>query len=115
MKYKLEYLQRLLELYKHRQMQREKRIRESNALSPEYDYLKINNNGLLKEPYEITNGKTTRDKVLAAAHIRGIDKLYEVEPGNIENQYYSGYKEIFDRVKKYENREDEENEKHSKR
>lgn len=115
MKEKLEYLNHLLELYKHKQEQREKRLNESKALSPKFDYLEVGWDGYLKKPYEISEGKTTRDKVLAAAHINGIEKTYKVEPGMAESQYYDGYKEVFDKVKEHMNGKEDENEKHSRR
>lgn len=58
------------------------RIQESELLSPEYDYLKINKRGLLKKKYPIPNSMSyTRDKV-AAASFNNMRIYIEEHPGS---------------------------------
>ncbi len=80
-------------------VERERRLRESSALSPEYDYLEIDEDGYLLIPYS-TNGKDTYtyDKVLAAGMELGKEymKLAEDQYGFLP--LYKAINEINARV-----------------
>ena len=52
------------------------RLLESALLSPEFDYLEIGENGLLKKPFLIPEtGSYTFDKVYAASVIKGSEYM----------------------------------------
>lgn len=74
------------------------RFIESEKLSPEYDYLKINKYGRLIKGYPIPMAMSvTHDKVGAAAIIRGYQLMDEM-PELGWAAYYIGENEIYERV-----------------
>ena len=103
MKTKLEIIQKLL--LKLKEKQRLKRIRESELLSPEFDFLEIDDDGYLITPYPIIDSVNyTRDKVLAAGIIYGLQKKGE------DNTYdgFFTYLEGIDEIKKRVHRKNKE-------
>ena len=77
---------------------KKKRIFESYLLSPDYDYLKINDDGFLVDPYLIFDSVSyTYDKVEAASIINGLNKMNSNDSLGW-NDYYSGVNEIYVRV-----------------
>lgn len=84
----------------HEEYQEEVRQRfiESEKLSPEYDYLKINKCGRLIKGYPIPMAMSfTYDKVAAASYIRGYQLMDEM-PELGWAAAYIGRNEIYERV-----------------
>ena len=79
--------------------ERDNRIRESMMLSPEYDYLSIDDEGYLVEPYNTLEGDSyTYDKVVAAGTELGKKRLLEADGKYGKLPYYKARNEINERV-----------------
>ncbi len=74
------------------------RLLESALLSPEFDYLEIGENGLLKKPFLIPEtGSYTFDKVYAASVIKGSEYMNQYNNSSLI-PYYMGRNMIYNRV-----------------
>jgi len=74
------------------------RLLESELLSPEFDYLEIDERGLLKKPFLVPEtGSYTFDKVYAASVIKGHEYMNHYKNANLI-PYYIGRNTIYNRV-----------------
>lgn len=97
MKEKLDEIQEKLSRLKEKE--RERRIKESKLLSPEFDFLEIDDDGYLINPYPIIGSfNYTRDKVIAAGIVNGLRKMKDSNGEYGYLPYYEGRNEINERV-----------------
>ena len=79
--------------------ERQRRLLESEVLGPEYDYLEIDNEGYLVDPYRILDTTYyTFDKVIAAGTELGKKRLEEDNGKNGNLPFYKARNEINERV-----------------
>ncbi len=91
-----EMRKKLLDL---KEEQRLKRIKESELLSPDFDFLKIDNDGYLVHPYLIIGSlHYTRDKVIAAGIVNGLRKMKDSNGEYGHLPFLEGRNEINERV-----------------
>ena len=79
------------------ELERIKRLKESEALGKEYEFLKINKDGFLEKPYPIPGAfSSTNDKVAAASFIKGFKNMEECQNDSLGwAPYYEGRNEIY--------------------
>ncbi len=74
------------------------RLLESSLLSPEFDFLEVDEKGLLKKPFLVPETKMyTFDKVYAASVIKGHEYMNQYK-NNGMIPYYMGRNMIYNRV-----------------
>ena len=83
-----------------RKIRDNRRILESILLSPDFDFLEIDNHGYLKEKFPIPGSMSfTRDKVAAASFIEG-ERMMDEHPELGWGAYYLGVNSIHERTKR---------------